>query len=37
MTRGRGDSGAELSETEVSGAEVVGTELTRGRSYLGTR
>ena len=27
VTRGRGDSGA-----EVTGAEVVGTEVTRGRS-----
>ena len=30
MTRGRGDSGAELS-----GAEVVGAEVTRGRSGSG--
>ena len=32
MTRGRGDSGAEVTEAEVSGAEVVGAEVTRGRS-----
>ena len=32
MTRGRGDSGAEVIGVEVSGAEVVGAEVTRGRS-----
>ena len=32
MTRGRGDSGAEVTLAEVSGAEVVGAEVTRGRS-----
>ena len=32
MTRGRGDSEAEVTGTEVSGAEVVGAEVTRGRS-----
>ena len=31
MTRGRGDSGSELTRAEVSGAEVVGAEVTRGR------
>ena len=31
MTRGRGDSGAEVTGAEVSGAEVVGAEVTRGR------
>ena len=30
MSRGRGDSGA-----DVTGAEVVGAEVTRGRSDLG--
>ena len=32
MTRGRGDSRAEVTGAEVSGAEVVGAEVTRGRS-----
>ena len=32
MTRGRGDSGDEVTGAEVSGAEVVGAEVTRGRS-----
>ena len=32
MTRGRGDSGDEVTGAEVSGAEVVGAEMTRGRS-----
>ena len=32
MTRGRGDSGAEVTRAEVTGAEVVGAEVTRGRS-----
>ena len=32
MTRGRGDSEAEVTGAEVSGAEVVGAEVTRGRS-----
>ena len=32
VTRGRGDSGAEVTGAEVSGAEVVGAEVTRGRS-----
>ena len=32
MTRGRGDSGAEVTGAEVSGAEGVGAEVTRGRS-----
>ena len=32
MTRGRGDSGAEVTRAEVSGAEMVGAKLTRGRS-----
>ena len=32
MTRGRGDSWAEVTGAEVSGAEVVGAEVTRGRS-----
>ena len=32
MTRGRGDSGTEVTGAEVSGAEVVGAEVTRGRS-----
>ena len=31
VTRGRGDSGAEVTGAEVSGAEVVGAEVTRGR------
>ena len=30
MTRGRVDSGAEVTGAEVSGAEVVGAEVTRG-------
>ena len=32
VTRGQGDSGAEVTGVEVSGAEVVGAEVTRGRS-----
>ena len=32
MTRGQGDSKAEVTVAEVSGAEVVGAEVTRGRS-----
>ena len=32
VTRGQGDSGAEVTGAEVSGAEVVGAEVTRGRS-----
>ena len=32
MTRGRGDSGDEVTGAEVTGAEVVGAEVTRGRS-----
>ena len=32
VTRGRGDSGAEVTGAKVSGAEVVGAEVTRGRS-----
>ena len=32
VTRGRGDSGDEVTGTEVSGAEVVWAEVTRGRS-----
>ena len=32
MTRGRDDSGAEVTEADVSGSEVVGAEVTRGRS-----
>ena len=32
VTRGRGDSGAEVTGAEVSGVEVVGAEVTRGRS-----
>ena len=32
VTRGRGDSGAEVTGAEVSGAEVVGAEVTRVRS-----
>ena len=32
MTRGRGDSGDEVTGAEVSGAEVVGAEVTRDRS-----
>ena len=32
VTRGRGDSGAEVTGAEESGAEVVGAEVTRGRS-----
>ena len=32
MTRGRGDSGDEVTGAEVSGAEVAGAEVTRGRS-----
>ena len=32
MTRGRGDSGDEVTGAEASGAEVVGAEVTRGRS-----
>ena len=32
MTRGRGDSGDEVTGAEVSGSEVVGAEVTRGRS-----
>ena len=32
MTRGRGDSGDEVTGAEVSGAEVVGAEVTRGGS-----
>ena len=32
MTRGRGDSGAEVTGAEVSGPEVVVAEVTRGRS-----
>ena len=32
VTRGRGDSGAEVTGAEVSGADVVGAEVTRGRS-----
>ena len=32
MTRGRGESEAEVTGAEVSGAEVVGAEVTRGRS-----
>ena len=30
MTRGRGDSGAEVTGDEVSGAEVFGAEMTVG-------
>ena len=32
VTRGRGDSGTEVTLAEVSEAEVVGDEVTRGRS-----
>ena len=32
VTRGRGDSGAEVTGAEVSGAEVVGADVTWGRS-----
>ena len=32
VTRGRGDSGDEVTGAEVSGAEVIGAEVTRGRS-----
>ena len=32
VTRGRDDSGAEVTGAEVSWAEVVGAEVTRGRS-----
>ena len=32
MTRGQGDSRAEVTGAEVSGAEVVGAEVTWGRS-----
>ena len=32
VTRGRGDSGAEVTGAEVSGADVVGTKVARGRS-----
>ena len=32
VTKGRRDSGAEVTVAEVSGAEVVGAEVTRGRS-----
>ena len=32
VTKGRIDSGAEVTRAEVSGAEVVGAEVTRGRS-----
>ena len=35
VTRGRGDSEAEVTGTEVSGAEVVGAEVTRGRGGTG--
>ena len=35
MTRGRGDSGAEVTGAEVYGAEVVGAEVTRGRVTRG--
>ena len=31
VTRGRGDSGTEVTGAEVFGAEVVGAEVTRGR------
>ena len=30
VTRGRGNSGAEVTKAEVSGAEVVGAEVSRG-------
>ena len=32
VTRDRGDSGAEVTRAEMSGTEVVGAEVTRGRS-----
>ena len=32
MTRGQGDSEAEVTGAEMSGAEVVGAEVTRGRN-----
>ena len=35
VTRGRIDSGAEVTRAEVSGAEVVGAEVTRGRGGSG--
>ena len=35
MTRGRGDSVAEVTGAEVSGADVVGAEVTRGRGGSG--
>ena len=34
MTRGRGDSGAEVTGAEVSGAEVVGAEVVMGPKYF---
>ena len=34
MTRGRGDSGAEVTGAEVSGAEVVRAKVTRGRNCI---
>ena len=37
VTRGRGDSGVEVTGAEVSGAEVVGAEVIRGRSDKGMR
>ena len=35
MTRGRGDSGAEVTGAEVSWAELVGAKVTRGRGGSG--
>ena len=35
VTRGRGDSGAEVTGAEVSGAEVVGAEVTRAEVTRG--